>query len=159
MALRIVRTEEDPILRRKSKEVKEMSENIKVLLDDMMETMVESDGVGIAAVQVGVLKRVIIISVEGEDEESEEFETIEMINPQLLEKADEVQVCNEGCLSVPGASGNVERPTWVKIKYQDRDFNEHIITLEGMGAIVFSHEYDHLDGILFIDKADEVNRD
>ena len=79
MALRIVRTEEDPILRRKSKEVKEINDNIKVLLDDMMETMVESDGVGIAAVQVGVLKRVIIISVESDDEESEEFETIEMI--------------------------------------------------------------------------------
>lgn len=156
MALRLVRTEEDEILRKKSKEVKEINDSILNLLDDMLETMLDNDGVGIAAVQVGILKRIIIISIEDEDEE---FIPLEMINPVILEKSEETQICNEGCLSVPKVSGNVVRPKWVKVKYRDRFFNEHEEVLEGVGAIVVSHETDHLDGILFTDKATEIEKD
>lgn len=152
MALRTIRTKEDEILKKISREVKEIDEKIYTLLDDMYDTMVASDGVGIAAVQVGVLKRVVIIEVE----ENEEFVPIEMINPVILEKSEETQVCMEGCLSVPGYQGEVTRPKKVKVKYLDREGTEHIEEFENLGAVVASHEIDHLDGVLYTDKAENL---
>lgn len=150
MALRTVRVDDDPILRKTSREVKEIDEKILELLDDMYDTMVEADGVGIAAVQVGILKRMVIVEVEDEDGD---WLAIEMINPEILERSDDTQVCMEGCLSVPGKQGEVTRPQTVKVKYQDRFGEWHTEDYDGLGAVVVSHELDHLDGVLYTDKA------
>lgn len=144
MAIRNIRTEEDPLLRKISRPVKNINDNIKILLDDMKDTLQTRNGLGIAAPQVGILKRVIIV-VDNDDN------LIEIINPQILESSGS-QVNQEGCLSVRNIRGEVERPEFVKVKGLDRDGNEFIIDGDKRLATVLSHEIDHLDGILFIDK-------
>lgn len=156
MALRTIRTNDDPILKKTSREVSVIDDKIKELLDDMFETMAVADGVGIAAVQVGILKRMVIVEIE--NDESGEFEPIEMINPEILEASEETQVCMEGCLSVPGYQGEVTRPKKVKVKWLDRDGIEHIEEFENLGAVVCCHEIDHLDGILYSDKSLNLER-
>lgn len=147
MALRNIVLEGDDILRKRAKEVTEINDKIILILDDMLETMREQDGVGLAAPQVGILKRMILIEVEGE--------LIELINPEIVE-TEGSQLGEEGCLSVPGVVGTVERPAYVKIKGLNRQGQE--VTYEGTGlkAVAMCHEYDHLDGILYIDKALET---
>lgn len=148
MALREIRLSDDPILRKKSKEITEITDRIKVLLDDMIDTMNEAEGVGLAAPQVGVLRRAVVIDV-GEG-------PIKLLNPVILEMKGEV-IDIEGCLSVPGRSGTVNRPEWVKIKYIDLDGKEQTLEGSGLLARAICHEIDHLDGILYIDKIiDEV---
>ncbi len=147
MALRNIRTDNDPILRKKSKPVKEINASVITLLDDMRETMNSVEGIGIAAVQVGVLKRVFIVSIEEND--------FECINPEIIEMSG-TQTRNEGCLSVPGYNGRVERPAYVKLKCLDRNGNEQIVEGTELTAVALCHEYDHLDGILYTDKAEEV---
>ena len=144
MAIRNIRTEEDPLLRKISRPVKNINDNIKILLDDMKDTLQTRNGLGIAAPQVGILKRVIIV-VDNDDN------LIEIINPQILESSGS-QVNQEGCLSVRNIRGEVERPEFVKVKGLDRDGNEFIIDGDKRLATVLSHEIDDLDGILFIDK-------
>lgn len=146
MALREIRTDEDPILRKKSKEVTEINHRIKVLLEDMEETMIEANGVGLAAPQIGVLRRVVTIDV-GEG-------VIKIINPEILEVKGEV-VDIEGCLSIPGKSGTVERPEWVKLKYLNENGEEMIIEGTDLLARAICHEVDHLNGILYTDKVIE----
>ncbi|MDR2940241.1 MAG: peptide deformylase [Clostridiales bacterium] len=145
MAIRNLRYVGDAILTKKSKEVKEVNNKIRALLDDMLETMHEKNGAGLAAPQVGILKRVVVIQV-GEDSEVHEF-----INPVILESRGE-QINPEGCLSVPGESGYVKRPEYVKVMALDRNGEEFILEGEGYLAITISHELDHLDGILYVDK-------
>ena len=147
MALRQIRKEGDDILKKKARPVKEINANIIALLDDMMETLIEKDGVGIAAPQVGVLKRVAIVSHEDE--------TYELINPEILEMEGS-QICNEACLSVPGRSGDIDRPFKMTVKALNRDGEEYTVTVDDFLASVFSHEIDHLEGILFLDKATSV---
>ncbi|MCL2373199.1 MAG: peptide deformylase [Defluviitaleaceae bacterium] len=144
MALRQIRQEGDEILRKKARPVKEINANIISLLDDMMETLVECDGVGIAAPQIGVLKRVAIVSHEGE--------TYELINPEVLE-IEGSQACNEACLSVPNKCGDIERPLAITVKALNRHGEEYTVKAEEFMASVFCHELDHLDGVLFIDNA------
>ncbi|MFV0503911.1 MAG: peptide deformylase [Lachnospirales bacterium] len=164
MAIREFREIGEDILYKKSKAVKEITGRVIELLDDMAVTMEEYNGIGLAAVQVGMLKRIfIILYVEdvldenGEavlDDDNEPLtkeEIIEFINPEILERRGS-QINIEGCLSVPGKSGNVERPEYVKMKAMDREGNEFIVEYEGYYATVVSHEYDHLDGILYVDK-------
>jgi peptide deformylase len=149
MAIRNIRLEGDPVLRKKSRRVDKVDDRIITLLDDMAETMRHAQGVGLAAPQVGVLRAVIIVDT-GEG-------LIELINPQLLEaKGKEIKA--EGCLSIPDASGEVERPTWVRVKGLNRKGEEVEITGEGMTARALCHEMDHLEGILFIDRALEESR-
>ncbi|KXZ39598.1 peptide deformylase [Alkalithermobacter thermoalcaliphilus JW-YL-7 = DSM 7308] len=145
MALRIIRKDSDPVLRKKSKVVDKIDEKIITLLEDMKETMYHADGVGLAAPQVGVLKRVIVVDV-GDG-------PIELINPQIIETKG-IQVGDEGCLSVPGKYGTVKRPMYVKVEGLNR--NGEIIIVEGkeLLARALCHEIDHLDGILFIDKVE-----
>jgi len=143
MALREIRFSEDPVLRKKSKQVTEVTERIKVLLEDMVDTMNKAEGVGLAAPQVGVLRRAVVIDV-GEG-------PIKLLNPEILEmKGEAIDI--EGCLSVPGRSGTVNRPEWVKIKYMDIDGNERNLEGEGLLARAICHEIDHLEGVLYIDK-------
>ncbi|MDU5083139.1 peptide deformylase [uncultured Tissierella sp.] len=143
MALREIRLYNDPILRKKSKEITEITDRIKILLDDMIETMNEAEGVGLAAPQVGVLRRVVVIDV-GEG-------PIKLINPVILETQGEV-IDIEGCLSVPNRSGTVNRPEWVKIRYIDIDGKEKTLEGRGLLARAICHEIDHLEGILYTDK-------
>ena len=143
MAIRNIRTEEDPILRKKSRGVENFDDRLFLLLDDMAETMYAADGVGLAAVQVGVLRRVVVIDI-GEG-------LMELINPEIIE-VDGIQCDVEGCLSLPGKQAYTMRPMTVKVKAQNRDGNLCVYKGSGLKAKAFCHEIDHLDGILYVDK-------
>jgi len=147
MGLRVIRQEGDDILKKKAREVKEINTSILTLLDDMMETLKEKDGVGIAAPQLGVLKRVAVIAHEDD--------VYEMINPVIVDEEGN-QVCNEACLSVPGRCGDVDRPMKVTVKATNREGAEYTVTVDDFMSSVFCHELDHLDGVLFLDKAKNV---
>lgn len=151
MAIRNIRTEGDPILRKISREVPSVTDRIKVLLDDMGETMYSADGVGLAAPQVGILKRIIVV-----DPHDEKTGLVKLINPEIIE-ADGEQIGVEGCLSIPDFNATVKRPEYVKVKYMDEEGNEQIWDAHGFPAVILSHEIDHLNGILFRDKyIDEI---
>lgn len=142
MAIRKIREIGDEVLTKPCKEVTKMTLRTKILIDDMLDTMYEAMGVGLAAPQVGILKRIVVIDV-GEG-------PIVLINPQIV-GTDGVQTGEEGCLSVPGKSGLVTRPDYVKVKALDEDMKE--IELEGNGLLAraFCHEIDHLDGKMYVD--------
>lgn len=176
MAIRIIRTDGDPILRKKSKIVTKFDDKLYELIDDMIDTMEKNDGVGIAAVQVGVLKRVIVIDpIYEEGEVAEDVEASEeaknksiendkkfkenadkepdyqvLINPEIIDSLGEKEDY-EGCLSIPGRLGLVNRPTYIKVKYQDEDGEEQIIEAYNFHARELCHEIDHLNGILYKD--------
>ncbi|WP_295148167.1 peptide deformylase [uncultured Peptoniphilus sp.] len=153
MAIRKIRTDEDPILRKKSKTVTNYNDRLKVLIDDMFETMDLAPGVGLAAPQIGILKRVIVVDNREEDnDEGEEPMRFYMINPEIIEKDGE-EVSMEGCLSVPGKQGTVKRAKHIKVKYNDLEDKENIMEAENFLARIIQHETDHLDGILYTDKA------
>lgn len=152
MAIRNMVLEGDDTLRKKSREVTEFNEKLGQLLDDMVETMREHNGVGLAAVQVGVLRRVVVIDI------GDEHGVYELINPEIVSSSGE-QTGNEGCLSFPGEWGDVTRPMNVTVKALDRQGNPYTVEGEGLLARAFCHEIDHLDGILFIDHAEEVFRE
>ena len=143
MAIRNIRTKEDEILRKKSKVVTNIDERFLTLINDMKETMYASNGVGLAAPQVGILKRVVVVDI-GEG-------PIVLINPEIIEKRGEVTDI-EGCLSVPGEEGEVKRPKYVKVKAMNEKGEEILLEGENFLARAFCHEIDHLDGILYIDK-------
>lgn len=143
MALRNVVKIGDPILNKKSRVVEKFDERLSVLIDDMFDTMYAQEGVGLAAVQVGMLKRVVVIDV-GDGK-------IELVNPEIT-LAEGTQEESEGCLSVPGESGITRRPAKVQVKAQDRNGKWHVYTGEGLKARCFCHELDHLEGILFTSK-------
>lgn len=143
MAIRNIRTDNDPILRKKSRIVESFDEKLWMLLDDMKDTMYQAEGVGLAAVQVGILKRVVIVDV-GDG-------LIELINPEIIE-IDGEQFGVEGCLSLPGKSGYTLRPMTVKVKAQNRNGNWCVYKGTELKAKAFCHEIDHLDGTLYIDK-------
>lgn len=149
MAVRTIREEGDPLLRKKSREIEEVDDRVRELLDDMYETLkVSKDGIGIAAPQVGVLKRAIVIDLSDEGGEG----PYKLINPKIV-KAKGEQVCTEGCLSVPGVLGDVIRPAEVWVEALNENGEKVTIKGKEIMAVVLSHEIDHLDGILFIDKA------
>lgn len=148
MALRNIVVEGDPILRKKCREVTEIDDRTRMILDDMLETMRYHQGVGIAAPQVGIMRRMFVVEVE-------EGEVIEMINPEILETRGSAFE-DEGCLSVPGMIGTVERPEYVKIKGLNRYGEEVVYEADGLKAVCFCHENDHLDGILYTDKAENI---
>lgn len=152
MAIRNIVVEGDETLRKKSREVTEFNEKLWQLLDDMAETMRASDGVGLAAVQVGILRRVVVIDV------GDEHGLYELINPEIIASSGE-QTGNEGCLSFPGEWGEVTRPMRVTVKAQDRNGSSYTVEGTELLARAFCHELDHLDGILFVDHAKEVYRD
>ncbi len=140
MALRKIRTEGDPVLSKISRPVAEMTPKLRTLVEDMLDTMYEAMGVGLAAPQVGVLKRIVTIDI-GDG-------PIVLINPEIVETSGE-QTGEEGCLSVPGMSGRVTRPNYVKVKAMDEDMNEVIYEGTELLARAFCHEIDHLDGKMY----------
>lgn len=151
MAIRSIRTIGDECLGKVCKPVKEINERMEILIDDMFETMYEAKGVGLAAPQIGILRRLCVIDVMDDD-------PIILINPEILETRGE-QTDEEGCLSVPGKVASVTRPNYVKVKSHDADMNEIIIEGEGLRARAILHEMDHLDGILYGQRANEPYRD
>ena len=140
MALRTIRVEGDPVLTKISRPVDKMTPRIQDLITDMLDTMYEAMGVGLAAPQVGILKRIVVIDV-GDG-------PIILINPEIIEKSGE-QTGDEGCLSVPGMSGQVTRPDQVKVKALNEDMEEVVYEGEGLLARAFCHELDHLDGHMY----------
>ena len=154
MALRTVLTDENPALRKVCRPYTAFNERLHQLLDDMKETLVEEDGVGLAAPQVGILRRACIV-LETNVPEDEEPYFIELINPKII-STDGEQSGGEGCLSFPGQYGIVRRPMRVTVQAQDRYGNEFTVEGECLTARAFCHEIDHLDGILFVDKADHM---
>ena len=152
MAIRkIVVLGEDEVLRKRSRRVDKFDKRLRVLLDDMAATMYKADGVGLAAPQVGILKRVVTIDV-GDG-------LIELVNPEIIESEGAV-VGVEGCLSVPGKRGKVERPERVVVTAQNRDGKEIQLEADGLLAVCLCHELDHLDGVVYVDKMiEEVGDD
>ena len=147
MALRNIVTLGDEVLRKKCRPVGEITERIQTLVDDMIETMHDANGVGLAAPQVGVMRRIFVVDI-GEG-------PIVLINPEIIEMSGE-QTGEEGCLSLPGKAGTVTRANYVKIKGLDSEGNEQVYEGTELLARAFQHENDHLDGILYIDKATET---
>ena len=144
MALRNIVKLGDPVLNKTSRKVEKFDEKLAILIDDMLETMYHANGVGLAAVQVGMLKRVVVIDI-GDG-------PMELVNPEITMKEGE-QRESEGCLSLPGKYGVTVRPMKVQVKAQDRNGKWQVFTGEGLKARAFCHEIDHLDGILYVDKA------
>lgn len=143
MAVLFIRKDDDPILRKTSREVTEITPRIQMLIDDMIETMHKANGCGLAAVQVGVLRRIVVIEVE-------EGETYVLINPEIVSKKGN-QEESEGCLSLPGKWGVTRRPMTVTVRATDRDGSRYELTGSGLLARAICHETDHLDGKLFTD--------
>lgn len=152
MALRNVVTEGDPILRKTCREVTEVNDRIKTLVDDMVETMRYENGVGLAAPQVGIMRRIFVA-----EPDPEEGTVYCFINPEII-SLEGSQESEEGCLSVPGYYGKVNRPEKITIKGLDRNGNPQEYDFEGFKAVVMCHEFDHLEGILYTDKAEVVYR-
>lgn len=146
MAIRNIRIMGDPILEKVCKEVKEVTPRTQELIDDMLETMYDANGVGLAAPQVGILKRIVVIDVTGED-------PIVLINPRILETSGE-QTGGEGCLSLPGKSGTVTRPNYVKVRAYDRNMKPFKMEGTELLARAFCHEIDHLDGHMYVEKVE-----
>ena len=144
MATRMILKNGDPQLRKHCHEVKDFNPRLHMLLDDMRQTLAESNGVGLAAPQIGILRRVVVVDDDGE--------LIELVNPEILETSGE-QDGMEGCLSVPGRYGMVKRPEFVRLRAQDRDGNWFEAEGEGLTARCFAHECDHLDGHIYTERA------
>ncbi|MBE6453678.1 MAG: peptide deformylase [Alphaproteobacteria bacterium] len=144
-----------PILKQKAEKVEKVDDDMRAFLDDMLETMYVSNGCGLAAPQVGVSKRVVVIDIAHEDEEPN---PIFMVNPEIVWASDEKEVCEEGCLSVPGQRAEVERPASVRVQYMDYNGIKQELLAEDFLAVAVQHELDHLDGILYIDKISRLKR-
>ena len=149
MAVRIIRLDSDPILRKKSRHIDEISDRTLELLDDLVDTMVEAEGVGLAAPQIGVLRRAVVVDV-GDG-------PIKMVNPVIVSD-DGKEIQPEWCLSVPGYTGLVERPLQISVKYTDENGEEIVLEAEELLARAICHEIDHWDGILYTDKATDIQR-
>ena len=149
MALRNIVREGDEILRKRCREVTEVDDRIRVILDDMVETMRNQNGVGLAAPQVGIMRRMFVV-------EAEEGDLVELINPEVVE-ASGAQTGEEGCLSIPGYVGTVERPEYIKVRGLDRYGQAVSHEGTGMKAVALSHELDHLEGVLYVDRATDIH--
>jgi peptide deformylase len=161
MAVRPILEAPDPVLRQVSSPVEAITPEIQALIDDMFETMYAAPGIGLAAVQVGVPKRILVIDLQDPEEEDGEpvRNPMVFINPEILRAADTIVPYQEGCLSVPDQYAEVERPDRVRARWLDRDGQVHEEELDGLLATCLQHEMDHLEGILFIDHLSRLKRD
>lgn len=150
--VREIRKIGDPVLRRKAKKVEKVTKETRKLIDDMLETMRASHGIGLAAPQVGVSQRVVVLEIEKKEDNPGSGVTYTLVNPEVVKQSEESWQNQEGCLSIPGWRGEVERPLRITLKALDRDGNRIKLDLEGWVARVAMHEVDHLDGVLYIDR-------
>jgi peptide deformylase len=141
----------DPVLRKKAEPITKDFQDLKGFIQNMFDTMYNSDGVGLAAPQVGQAVRIFVIDSDIDDEDEVPGIKKAFINPEIVEKSGDEWLMNEGCLSLPEIREDVLRPETVKIKYVDEEFNEHIETYSGFTSRVIQHEYDHLEGVMFVD--------
>lgn len=146
----------DPILREIALPVERVDDDMRRLLDDMLETMYAAPGIGLAGPQVGISRRLLVMDPSAKDEPEE---PLALINPEILELGEERQIGEEGCLSIPDIFADVERPTWVRVRYVDRDGKVAERRFEGRPAVILQHEVDHLNGVLFIDHLSKLRRD
>ena len=155
MTIRKILIEPDPFLRQKSIKVEEVNDEIRTLMDDMLDTMYNAPGIGLAAIQVGVAKRIIVIDLSRNDEKKT---PLYFVNPEIITNSDNDSTYEEGCLSVPGQFAEINRPDKCKVKYLDYNGNEEILDAEGLLATCIQHEIDHLEGILFIDYLSKLKK-
>jgi peptide deformylase len=155
MALRNILKDGDPTLNKKSRAVTDFNPRLHELLDDMRETLLNAEGVGLAAPQVGVLRRVVLVLDTEKEDATEEEQLIELINPEIVAESGE-QIGPEGCLSIPGVYGIVQRPDLVKVRAQDRNGDWFEVWGTALTARAFCHEIDHLNGVLFTSLASEI---
>ena len=146
----------DPILRKRAEPVERVDDTIRQLMDDMLETMYDAPGIGLAAPQIGISKRIIVMDCSDDEVEAE---PIGMINPEILTSGDDTCTMEEGCLSIPGHRGDVTRPASIEVRYLDRDGAVQERAFDGLLAICIQHEIDHLNGVLFIDYLSRLKRD
>jgi peptide deformylase len=146
----------DPILREASSQIERVDDDVRRLMDDMLETMYDAPGIGLAAIQVGVPKRLIVLDVSDDEDNPQ---PVFMANPEIVRLGDEMRVHEEGCLSIPGIHVEIERPGDVTVRYIDRDGAQQEMTTGGLQATVIQHEVDHLDGKLIIDFMSRLKRD
>jgi peptide deformylase len=156
MALRHIITLPDPKLRLISKPIERVDDSVRKLLDDMVDTMHEAPGVGLAAIQIAEALRLVVVDLAKKDEPPQ---PLQFINPEIVWSADDRSVYEEGCLSIPEYYEEVERPASVRTRFIDRDGKQQEIVAEGLLATVLQHEIDHLDGVLFIDHISKLKRD
>ncbi len=155
MALREILVAPDPVLKAKAKPVDGVDDELRQLMDDMLDTMYDAPGIGLAAPQVGVSKRVVVVDIAHEDEPKA---PLYMVNPELVWVSDEDATYEEGCLSVPEHYADVVRPAEIRVRYLDRDGKSQELQTGGLLATVVQHEMDHLDGVLFIDHLSSLKR-
>ena len=155
MALRQILTEPNKILREKSLSVENVDKDVQILMDDMLETMYAAPGIGLAAIQVGIPKRVIVLDIEQKEGQKN---PICLVNPEIIKKSKNNSTYEEGCLSVPGQFAEIDRPDKCHVKYLDYYGEKKEIKAEGMLAICIQHEIDHLEGILFIDYLSKLKK-
>ena len=148
--------EPDIILRKKSETLEKVDNELKILMDDMLETMYAASGIGLAAVQVGVLKRVIVIDIS---KDKEKKNPLFFINPEIVSKSNKTSIYEEGCLSLPGYFAEIERPAECKIEYLDYNGKKSEMNANGLLATCIQHEVDHLNGVLFIDYLSKLKKD
>ncbi len=156
MAKRNIVIEPDPILRKKSEKLEKVNLETQKFLDDMLDTMYSAPGIGLAAVQVGVLKRLIVVDITKEDEKKN---PLFFINPIITQKSDKTSIHEEGCLSLPGYFAEIERPAECQVEYLDYNGNKRSLKATGLLSTCIQHEIDHLNGILFIDYLSKIKKD
>ena len=156
MPQRNIVIEPDPILRKKSDILEKVDDELRILLDDMLETMYSAPGIGLAAVQIGILKRLIVIDIS---KDKEKKNPIFLINPEIISKSKNTSIYEEGCLSLPGHFAEIERPEECQIKYIDYDGKKKEMKANGLLSTCIQHEIDHLNGILFIDYLSKLKKD
>ena len=154
--LKKILIETDPILRKKSEALEKVDTDTQKLMDDMLETMYAAPGIGLAAIQIGILKRLVVIDISKEEEKKK---PIFLINPEIINQSKNTSVYEEGCLSLPGQFAEIERPAECTLKYIDYSGKEKELKAEGLLATCIQHEVDHLNGILFIDYLSKLKKD
>ena len=155
MSKRKIVIEPDPILRKKSANLEKVDDELRKLLDDMLETMYAAPGIGLAAVQIGILKRLVVIDIS---KEKEKKKPLFLINPEIISKSKNTSTYEEGCLSLPGHFAEIERPAECQIKYIDYEGKKQEIKVNGLLSTCIQHEIDHLNGILFIDYLSKLKK-
>ena len=156
MAIRPILTLPDPILRKKAKPIERVDADLRRLIDDMLLTMYDAPGIGLAAPQIGILRRLIVM--DPAKDEAPKTPVI-MVNPEILERSEEMRVHDEGCLSIPDFTAEIERPAKTRVSFLDRAGKEQEIELNGIWSTLVQHEIDHLNGVLFIDYLSRLKRD
>lgn len=148
----------DPVLRTEAAEVTVFDDNLRALVRDMFETMYHADGIGLAAPQIGLSTRIIVVDLRRQDEEDPEPQRIAIVNPVVTWESKEVEKQTEGCLSIPGLEEVVQRPAQVRVEGQDPDGNDIVIEADDLFGRALQHEIDHIDGILFVDRVSPLKR-